>query len=330
MGCTVVWFRRDLRLNDHAALCAACSRGAVLPLFVLDRDLLFHPETAVARVAFMLESLKALDAELRQRGGRLLTRWGDPAEVLVQLVRASGADGVIAHTDSERLVGRVRDARVSRSLAAAGIPLRWLEPAGATGELMPYSSWSHQWHQAMASPALPAPEQLVVPAPSSALPDQPVPSLEALGLRPDAKPIPPGGSAAASCRGISPMSRAGTAVSPRAKVCSTSSALRTVVVSPDSRKTPPRNGWKNRSIITDENPSACNAASALVPSECREKSNPPSRNRPTRSLSAKVPMGLNAHASQSNGCRKGSAKRCQRPPKRTSAPGWNGRRSSAA
>ena len=62
MGCTVVWFRRDLRLNDHAALCAACSRGAVLPLFVLDRDMLFHPETAVARVAFMLESLKALDA----------------------------------------------------------------------------------------------------------------------------------------------------------------------------------------------------------------------------------------------------------------------------
>ena len=100
MGCTVVWFRRDLRLNDHAALSAACSRGAVLPLFVLDRDLLFHPETAVARVAFMLESLKALDAELRQRGGRLLTRWGDPAEVLVQLVRTSGADGVIAHTDS--------------------------------------------------------------------------------------------------------------------------------------------------------------------------------------------------------------------------------------
>jgi len=197
MACTVVWFRRDLRLNDHAALSAACKRGAVLPLFVLDRNLLFHPETAVARVAFMLECLRALDGELRQRGGRLLIRMGDPADVLVQLVRASGADGVIAHTDSERLVGRVRDARVSRCLAAAGIPLQWLEPAGATGELMPYSRWSRQWHQAMASPALSAPDHLVVPAPSRALPDQPVPSLEALGLRPDAKPIPPGGSAAA-------------------------------------------------------------------------------------------------------------------------------------
>jgi len=197
MACTVVWFRRDLRLSDHTALSQASRRGAVLPVFVLDRDLLFHPETAVARVAFMLESLKALDGELRQRGGRLLIRSGDPAEVLQQLVRASGAGGVIAHTDSERLVGRVRDARVSRALAAQRIPLHWVEPAGATGELMPYSRWSRQWHQAMTSPALPAPERLVVPAPSEALADLPVPSLEALGLRPDTKPIPTGGSAAA-------------------------------------------------------------------------------------------------------------------------------------
>ena len=136
MACTVVWFRRDLRLSDHAALSEACNQGAVLPVFVLDRDLLFHPETAVARVAFMLKNLQALNAVLRQRGGRLLIRCGDPAEQLLQLVQLSGADGVIAHTDSERLVGRVRDARVSRTLAAHRIPLRWVEPAGACGELI--------------------------------------------------------------------------------------------------------------------------------------------------------------------------------------------------
>jgi deoxyribodipyrimidine photo-lyase len=197
MACTVVWFRRDLRLADHAALSEASRWGAVLPVFVLDRDLLFHPETAVARVAFMLASLKALDRDLRQRGGRLLIRYGEPAQELLKLVRASGADGVIAHTDSERLVGRVRDARVSNALAAAGIPLRWVEPAGATGELLAYSAWSRQWHQAMATPSLPAPEHLVVPPASSALPDLPVPSLEDLDLKADGKPIPPGGSAAA-------------------------------------------------------------------------------------------------------------------------------------
>ena len=197
MACTVVWFRRDLRLTDHAALSEASRRGAVLPVFVLDRDLLFHPETAVGRVAFMLASLQALDRELRRRGGRLLVICGEPAQELLKLVRRSGADGVIAHTDSERLVGRVRDARVSHTLASAGIPMRWVEPAGATGELMTNGAWNRQWHGAMASAALPAPERLVVPAPSSALPDRPVPSLEDLGLKPDGKPIPPGGTAAA-------------------------------------------------------------------------------------------------------------------------------------
>ena len=197
MVSTVVWFRRDLRLADHGPLTEACRRGAVLPLFVLDQQLLFHPETAVARVAFMLASLQALDQELRQRGGRLLVRWGDPAEELLKLVRASGAEAVLAHTDSERLVGRVRDARVSRCLAAAGIPLRWIEPAGACEALLPYSGWSRQWHQAMAAPVLPAPARIVVPPPSDTLPDLPLPSLEQLGLKPDAKPIPRPGSAAA-------------------------------------------------------------------------------------------------------------------------------------
>jgi deoxyribodipyrimidine photo-lyase len=197
MVCTVVWFRRDLRLADHGPFSEACRRGAVLPVFVLDRQLLFHPETAVARVAFMLASLQALDQDLRQRGGRLLIRWGDPAEELLQLVRASGAEAVVAHTDSERLVGRVRDARVSRCLAAAGIPLRWIEPAGACDALLPYSGWSRQWHQAMAASVLPAPARIVVPHPSDALEDLPVPSLEQLGLKPDAKPIPRAGAAAA-------------------------------------------------------------------------------------------------------------------------------------
>lgn len=200
MACTVVWFRRDLRLSDHAALHEACCRGMVLPLFIFDRNLLFHPETAAARVEFMLANLRALDRELRNRGGRLLIRNGEPAEQLIQLVRATGADGVIAHTDSERLVGRVRDARVSRRLAAERIPLQWIEPAGAADTLLAYSAWSRQWHQAMAATTPAAPEQVVVPPPSAALPDQPIPSLEALGLRSDGKPIPEGGSAAAIAR----------------------------------------------------------------------------------------------------------------------------------
>ena len=233
----LVWYRRDLRLCDHPALHTAVQRGAVLPVFVLDRDLLFHPETGSARVAFLLASLQSLDRDLRRLGGRLLVRQGDPASVLTTLVRASGASGVIAHTDGERIVGRVRDARVSRQLAAAGIPLHWLEPPGGLAELLPYADYRRHWHGVMAEPPLPAPSQVVVPPPppdpQHPLADRPVPALEELGLIADGKPVPPAGTAAAIqllerfCRGRAgrhyywelsyPAALASTGISPHLK-----------------------------------------------------------------------------------------------------------------
>jgi deoxyribodipyrimidine photo-lyase len=60
-NCTIVWFRRDLRLSDHAPLERAARRGMVIPIFVFDRALLHHPESSPARVTFMLECLRSLD-----------------------------------------------------------------------------------------------------------------------------------------------------------------------------------------------------------------------------------------------------------------------------
>lgn len=194
---TLVWYRRDLRTQDHEPLAKACSRGPVIPVFVLDDALLFHPETAVARVEFLLHSLEALDARLRWLGGRLLVQRGQPEVVLARLAKDSGARHVLAHIDSERLVGRVRDARVNRHLKEQGIELEWIEPAGASGELQPYSDWNRQWHGAMAAPLVPEPQRVAVP---KQCPDAPVPSLKDLGLISDGKPIPKAGSDAALAR----------------------------------------------------------------------------------------------------------------------------------
>jgi deoxyribodipyrimidine photo-lyase len=193
----VLWFRRDLRLDDHPALVDACRRGPVLPLFILDPHLLLHPETGPARVAFLLASLKALDGDLRRRGSRLLVRRGEPATALTAVVRAYGAAGVVAHIDSERLVGRVRDARVGRALAAAGIPLRWLEPPGGCAELLAYPDYRRFWHGQMAQDPLPAPSHIATPPRPDDGAEEPLPGLEELGLSGDGKPIPPAGTAAA-------------------------------------------------------------------------------------------------------------------------------------
>jgi len=191
---TLVWYRRDLRTQDHEPLAKACLRGPVIPLFVLDDALLFHPETAVARVEFLLHSLRALDARLRELGGRLLIERGQPEQVLPRLAQRHGCRQVLAHTDSERLVGRVRDARVGRALQDNGVSLEWIEPAGASAELQPYGAWNRQWHGAMAAALVPEPQRVVVP---EQVPDTPIPDLRELGLFSDGKPIPEAGTAAA-------------------------------------------------------------------------------------------------------------------------------------
>lgn len=194
MGRTIVWFRRDLRVFDHAPLLRAARRGAVIPVFIFDRALLHHPETAVARVAFMLSCLADLDRELRDRGGRLILRSGDPVAILPQLIRETQADGIYAYLDYERIYGRVRDARLNLALDRAGLRIRWFEPIGGTGDLMPYPQYRQHWFREMSQPIDPAPTTIVVPPEVSS---EPLPSLSDLGLIDDGKPIPPGGTQAA-------------------------------------------------------------------------------------------------------------------------------------
>ena len=75
MARAVLWFRRDLRLDDLPALRAAAEAGpdGVVALFVADPALL--GPAGPNRRRFLTAALAALDAEL---GGALVVRRGDP------------------------------------------------------------------------------------------------------------------------------------------------------------------------------------------------------------------------------------------------------------
>lgn len=194
MNRTIVWFRRDLRIADHAPLYRAAQRGAVIPVFILDRALLHHPETASARVAFMLECLRSLDADLREREGRLILRSGNPVDVLPQLIRETQAEGVYAYIDFERIYGRVRDARLNRALAQQQLKIRWFEPLGAVADLVTAQQYREVWYGDMKATIVPTPSRIQVPP---EIPSDPIPSLAAVGHLNDGKPIPTASTEAA-------------------------------------------------------------------------------------------------------------------------------------
>jgi deoxyribodipyrimidine photo-lyase len=92
----ILWFRRDLRLSDQAALAAATAEGPVIPVYVLDDETPKHRKMGAASRWWLHHSLKSLDASLRAKGSRLILRRGVSAVILAELAESVGASEIHA------------------------------------------------------------------------------------------------------------------------------------------------------------------------------------------------------------------------------------------
>ena len=202
---SVAWFRRDLRLHDNPTLVAAAERGPVAALFVFDDRLIHGRWLSPNRVAFMLESLRELDADLRDRGIRLHLRSGRPEEVVPAFAAEAGAGHVFAARDYSPFA-RSRDAAVARGLASVGVMFH------AQGSVLvhkpedigkadgsPFSVFTpffRRWGALSRRAVLPAPMELEGPEPAGGH----LPGLAELGLAGAAAGRLPGGERAARGR----------------------------------------------------------------------------------------------------------------------------------
>ena len=120
---TLVWFRNDLRLADHAALVHAAERGPVVPVFVWAPDEEGDWAPGGAHRWWLRASLAALDTDLRARGSRLILRAGPSADALTEVARATDADRVVWQTRVAPHLHQ-RDAGVREALEAEGLETR--------------------------------------------------------------------------------------------------------------------------------------------------------------------------------------------------------------
>ena len=119
---SVVWFRRDLRCFDHAALYAALTQSRrVYCAFVFDREILDRlPRRDDRRVEFIWHSVRELQQELARHGGGLLALHGHAREEIPALATRLKADAVFTNHDYEPAAVE-RDRAVSAALARAQI-----------------------------------------------------------------------------------------------------------------------------------------------------------------------------------------------------------------
>ncbi len=117
----LVWLRRDLRVDDHAALYYALKHHRrVYVAFIFDRDILDVLPRQDRRVEFIRESLVALDQQLQEHGGALIVRHDRPRQAIPALARELGVSAVYCNRDYEP-TAVLRDRDVAATLALAGI-----------------------------------------------------------------------------------------------------------------------------------------------------------------------------------------------------------------
>jgi deoxyribodipyrimidine photo-lyase len=126
---TLVWFERDLRVQDNPALHAAMVRGgAIIPIFVWDELLgggRFEGGQGAGAAArwWLHASLGSLDNELRQRGSRLILLRGAAVVALLDVAKATGAGAVFWNRRYEPAL-RARDDGAKTAFAEAGLEAR--------------------------------------------------------------------------------------------------------------------------------------------------------------------------------------------------------------
>jgi deoxyribodipyrimidine photo-lyase len=192
-GAALVWFKRDLRLRDHAPLAEAQRFERALALFVIEPEWLDSPECDPQHVGFTLASLQPLQDELAALGLPLIVRVGPAPQVLQSLRAEFGFTHLLSHEETGTGWSYTRDIAVGRWCREHGVAWTEWPQTGVVRRLRSRSGWAGRWAQRMDA----APQRLDggFRAPDGWAPT-PLPTLADLGL-PPSRPLPPAGEAAA-------------------------------------------------------------------------------------------------------------------------------------
>jgi deoxyribodipyrimidine photo-lyase len=113
MSYSLVWFKRDLRWQDHEALAQAALKGPVRCIFVIEPQLWLQPDSALQHFEFIRESLFELDQYLRTLGGSVEIHTGEVSEVLTKIWQQAPFSDLHSHEETGNAFTYARDRLVA-------------------------------------------------------------------------------------------------------------------------------------------------------------------------------------------------------------------------
>jgi deoxyribodipyrimidine photo-lyase len=155
-----VWFKKDLRILDHAPLVEALKLGPVCCLYIYEPEIIHSAEFEAAHLLFINQSLEALESELRARGGALVTRVGEATEVLEELRQELCFQRLWSHQETGQWITYQRDLRVASWAKRQGVDWQEFTQTGVIRRLASRQGWAQRWEERMRRPVTPPPPRL--------------------------------------------------------------------------------------------------------------------------------------------------------------------------
>ncbi|MEE4638098.1 MAG: FAD-binding domain-containing protein [Wenzhouxiangella sp.] len=156
----LVWFKRDLRIDDHRPLVEAVKRGPVLPVYVVEPGFWRGRDTSRRQQDFIADSLADLHVALEHLGQGLLLEHGDMIDVLQRLHQRWRFGAIHAHEETGNDWTFQRDRVVRAWCQQVDVALHEYPQFGVLRGLRRRDGWARQWEACMAEPPVSPPNAL--------------------------------------------------------------------------------------------------------------------------------------------------------------------------
>ena len=190
----LVWFKRDLRVRDHAPLAEAMHFDKAIGLVVIEPQWLESPECDPRHVGFLLACVAELQRDLAACGLPLLVRTGAMPQVLQSLRREFPFTHLFSHEETGTGWSYTRDLAVAEWCRSQGVSWTELPQTGVVRRLRSRTGWAGRWAQRMNAPESTAAHSF---RGATGLESCAVPTLRDLGLPALGAALPSGGERAA-------------------------------------------------------------------------------------------------------------------------------------
>jgi deoxyribodipyrimidine photo-lyase len=157
----LVWFKRDLRMQDHEPLTAAAVAGPILPFVAIEEGWWTGYDMSARQYAFFCESAAELTEAFADRSVSLHVHTGDVTALLAEALITHGPFALWAHQETGNAWSYARDIGVRSWMRHHGLAYHELVQNGVRrGSALDRDRWARDWNTQMNRPVLAAPPKM--------------------------------------------------------------------------------------------------------------------------------------------------------------------------